>query len=45
MKGAGAPPPSSPSPGSFSSCPQLTFMIAATYNFAVLKLMGRGTKF
>nr|KAF6492782.1 proteolipid protein 1 [Molossus molossus] len=23
----------------------LTFMIAATYNFAVLKLMGRGTKF
>lgn len=24
---------------------QLTFMIAATYNFAVLKLMGRGTKF
>ncbi|KAF4026623.1 hypothetical protein G4228_019123 [Cervus hanglu yarkandensis] len=24
---------------------ELTFMIAATYNFAVLKLMGRGTKF
>nr|XP_009932995.1 PREDICTED: myelin proteolipid protein [Opisthocomus hoazin] len=24
---------------------RLTFMIAATYNFAVLKLMGRGTKF
>lgn len=24
---------------------QLTFIIAATYNFAVLKLMGRGTKF
>ncbi|XP_025922064.1 myelin proteolipid protein-like [Apteryx rowi] len=23
----------------------LTFIIAATYNFAVLKLMGRGTKF
>lgn len=30
---------------SLSSHPQLTFMIAATYNFAVLKLMGRGTKF
>lgn len=30
---------------SLSSHPQLTFIIAATYNFAVLKLMGRGTKF
>lgn len=28
-----------------SSALQLTFIIAATYNFAVLKLMGRGTKF
>lgn len=36
---------SPPSPCSLSSCLQLTFMIAATYNFAVLKLMGRGTKF
>lgn len=36
---------SPPSPRSLSSRPQLTFMIAATYNFAVLKLMGRGTKF
>ncbi|KAI6078166.1 Myelin proteolipid protein [Aix galericulata] len=36
---------SPPCPRSLSSRPQLTFMIAATYNFAVLKLMGRGTKF
>lgn len=34
-------PPSPPPRPSF----QLTFIIAATYNFAVLKLMGRGTKF
>lgn len=32
-------------PASLSSHPQVTFIIAATYNFAVLKLMGRGTKF
>ncbi|XP_013922572.1 PREDICTED: myelin proteolipid protein, partial [Thamnophis sirtalis] len=39
-------------PGAFGShlllptfCLQVTFIIAATYNFAVLKLMGRGTKF
>lgn len=32
-------------PRSLSSHPQVTFIIAATYNFAVLKLMGRDTKF